>query len=272
MKVYLSRILKQICILLIALLLFANTKAESQLQFQIGLSKHSFLSGERIWLDASLSNISSDTVRIFGFFPPCQGSFCIALRDSNGNKLTYRGGWYHTTLNKGWLLHPDGNYYGSFDLVELFNTDKGILNNIWGNLPTGSYTVTASYLDIVSNNIQFEIIEPVGNEQNAYQMLQKAFMAIRQKHLHDTYTPKLEELVAKHPKSVYTEKALRELFRDDELLDEFPNSGYTERSLRTMTNALDPSDKTNLLQNVVKKHPNTRAANFAAQMLKLRKR
>jgi hypothetical protein len=266
-----THIMKSLAILVVFLLVSVSHDTagnDKQLQFKIGLSKQTFLMGETIWLDATLTNVSSDTVRIFGFFPPCQGPLNIELKDSIGKVMPYTGSIYEMTHNRGLILNPNEFYYGCFNLLELFNTDRGLLHDIWGKLPPGHYVVRAAYRNIPSvEQLEFEVIEPTEGETESYQILQDAFTALRQRES-ELRTQKLQELVAKFPNSVYAEKALRELFEEKELLQGFPNSGYTERSLRTLIDKMDSDKKKVFLQNVVKAYAGSRSAKFAQQMLK----
>jgi len=168
---------KRLIILVVFLLVstpFGITGDNHQLQFEIELSKSTFLVCEPIWLDATLTNVSSDTVRIFGFWPPCQGHrYNVELKDRQGNVVPYSGPDYHVVIGEGWTIEPQDEYYGCYNLLELFNTYRGLRSFFWQILPPGSYKVRASYENICSQEIEFEVVEPTESEKAAYQFLQK---------------------------------------------------------------------------------------------------
>jgi hypothetical protein len=166
------------------------------------------------------------------------------------------------------VLSTGEDYYGCFNLLELFNKSRGLLRHIWGELPIGHYILDASYQGIsASPQIGFDIVVPTDQETAPYQLLQDAFSAMRQDES-DVQARKLRELIEKFPGSVYVEKALRELFEDKELLRRFPNSGYTERSLMALTRELDPQSKETFLEEVIRTQSGSRSAKLAEQMLK----
>jgi hypothetical protein len=77
-----------IFLLLLVTVPLGATTDDQQLQLKIGLSKTTFLLNEPIWLDATLTNVSADTVRIFGFWPPAQGDrFGIEIKKRAGEIL-----------------------------------------------------------------------------------------------------------------------------------------------------------------------------------------
>jgi hypothetical protein len=234
--------------------------ADQRLQLEIGLSKQTYLAREPIWLDAVATNISSDTVRSWGFGPPCLESFHIEVRDSLGKVLPYTGPMWDYVRGDGFLMGPNEQYYGCYDLVYLFASSR--IHFWFGLIPPGKYSVRAGYEGAVTQEISFEIVEPTGQEKEVYQMLIKAFEIAPN-------SPVFREVVERYPKSVYAETAFRELFRRSELLKRFPNSGYTEISLSAATRELSREAKHEYLSEVINEYPETRAAKFAKQMLKM---
>jgi len=180
--------------------------------------------------------------------------------------MPYTGLQYDMTPNPGLILGPGEYYYGSFNLLELFNSNRGLLHHVWGEIPIGHYTLKATYQDIMSAQAEFDITAPAGNEAAPYQLLQDAFAA-RRRRQPDVHNRKMREIVDMFPNSVYAEKALRELFDDEVLLNRFPNSGYTEGSLMTLTRKLDSQSKKAFLENIIRTQPNSRSAKFAERML-----
>jgi hypothetical protein len=243
------------------------TEDDQKLQLEMELSKSTYLVGEPIWLDATLTNVSSDTVRIFGFFPPCQGHwFNIELKDQQGNVVPYSGPDYHVVIGEGWIIEPQEHYYGCYNLLELFNTKRSLYSFFWQILPPGSYKVRASYENICSQEIEFQVVEPKGDEKEAYQLFESAKTLMMQKEF-DLERQKLQELVNRFPQSAYAEKAHKELGQEKELLLKYPNSGYNGVNLKSLTRELASEQKQEFLGNVIRDHPETRSAKFARQML-----
>jgi hypothetical protein len=265
-----SRRLEFATIILLSLLIIAFHSANSEvsrLKLAISLSKNTYLLGECIWIDATGKNIGKDTVRFFGFFPLNHGPFYIEVKNFKGEIIPFSGGTYTTTNNTGWILEPEDEYLATYNLLEQFTTDKGILHHIWGKLPVGKYSVRASYREIQSNELSFEIVEPTGEEKLAYEMLQEGFVSWRRDRDRNTYAEKLLTLSNKYPKSVYAEKALHETFQHNDLLRRFPNSGYSECVLRRTTQ-MEAEEKKSFLRKIIADYPDTRAAKFAMQMSK----
>jgi len=257
-------------IMLILLLLLSvariETAGDRQLRLEIGLSKSTFLVAEPIWLDATLTNVSADTARIFGFWPPAQGDrFGIEIKDRQGKVLPHTGPRYNVVPGEGWTIKPQGQYYDCFNLLELFNTYRGLQSFFWQILPPGTYKVRANYENICSPEMEFEVVQPTEGEKEAYQLLEAAYTLL---HESDSCAQKLRELISRFPKSAYAEKAHRELFLRSELVQRFPNSGYNALNLAILTRELSTKEKREFLQEVIRDHPETRSAKFAQEMLK----
>jgi hypothetical protein len=250
-------VLKSLTMLVVFLLVSVShgtTGDNRKLQLEIGLSKETYLLNEPIWLDVTLTNVSADTLRIVPLDPPCQGGVGIELRDSL----------------KGFILNPGELCYDCFDLLQLYCSSKikGLIDAYFLRfLPTGKYKVRALYRSAYSQVIEFEIIEPIGDEKEAYQLLHKAFPFLLDKKT-DLMNQTLQELINRFPNSVYVEKAHRELFQRSELVEKFPNSGYNRVNLKVLTHKLAPREKREFLEKVIRYHPESRSANFAQQMLK----
>ncbi|MEW5994523.1 MAG: hypothetical protein AB1744_09020 [Candidatus Zixiibacteriota bacterium] len=228
-------------------------------QLEIELSKQTYLAREPIWLDAVATNISSDTVRTWGMFPLCDGPFHIEVRDSLGKALPYTGPVFDLYWGDGFLMGPNEQYYGCYDLVYLFASSR--IHFWFGLIPPGKYSVRAGYRGAVSQEISFEIVEPTGQEVEVCQMMVKAFES-------GAKTSLFREVVERYPKSsVYAETAFHRLYRGGEFLKRFPNSGYTDISLRSATRELSREAKHEYLSGMINEYPETRAAKFAKRML-----
>ncbi len=241
-------------------------------QLEIGLSKTTYLLRESIWLDAVATNVSSDTIRSRGMFPPCLGPLHVEVTDNMGKVLPYTGPIYDGVWGDGFLVKPNEQYYGCFDLLDLFAFSR--ISTSLGIIPTGKYSVRALFGGAVSQEIAFEVVEPTMQEAEAYQMLIKACENLRASLFREgvDQSPKslyaeFRDVVERYPKSVYAETAFRRLRPWDEFLKRLPNSGHAEMILRNSTEQLTREEKRKYLTEVVSAYPETRAARFARQML-----
>ena len=105
------------------------------------------------------------------------------------------------TPNPGLTLGSGEYYYGCLNLLELFNSSRGLIHHIWGELSIGHYFLKATYQDLPSAQCEFDIIAPSGNEVAPYQLLQDAFAARRQRQP-GVHNRKLREIVDIFPNMV----------------------------------------------------------------------
>lgn len=263
-------------LLMIAIFLLGNTAAQAQpLKLEIGLSKNIYLEGEPIWLDATLTNISSDTVRIWGMCLSCQYGFIVELKNEKGKILPYKGVKRNVILGPGFIIHPKETYYECYDLVQAFSQERILSRFFLTALDSGKYSVKAKYglkkgeviESIESNEISFEIKPPTGKEAKTYQLLKNA----HKNFCAENYTlmrQNLERILTEFPQSVYGQKACKELFRRKTLIEKFPDSGFTKSSLRVLTRKMTEEKKQTFLQKIIKEHPDTRSAKFAQKILR----
>jgi hypothetical protein len=263
-----------IVLLLMQLIPNVSLAADQRLQLEISLSKEIYILREPIWLDVTLTNITADTIRIIRLDPPCQGGVGIVLRDSIGREIPYTGPSIMLGPRKDFILDPGEQYYDCFNLLELYPSSKikGLIDAYFlPYLLPGRYKVRAQYRSAYSQEIEFEVIEPSGDEREAYQLLRKAFTFLLDKKS-DLMIEKFQEVVDKYPTSVYAEKAFKELFRRREMLQRFPNSGYNQVILRILTGKMPEENREEFLEVIVNEHPGSRAAKFAEQMIKMRQK
>lgn len=260
-------------LLMISIFLLWNTASQSEtLKLNIGLSKTAYLEGEPIWLDAFLSNVSPDTLRIWGMCLPCQSGFSIELKNEKGEVLPYKGDKWNFILGHGFLLHPQEVYYECYDLVQAFSQEISLSRFFLTALESGKYNAKARYglkkgEVIESNEISFEVRSPTGEEAKAYQLFKNAhknFCAGNETLMRQD----LEKILTQYPKSVYAEKACKELFKRNQLLEKYPNSGFTQTTLIVLTDKMTKEKKEEFLKKVIEDHPGTRSAKFAQKMLR----
>ncbi|MGB2697981.1 MAG: hypothetical protein WBD28_09025, partial [Candidatus Zixiibacteriota bacterium] len=245
-----------------------NLKADNTpLKLEIKTSKEVFLRSEPIWIDAILSNISQDTVRVYGLCLPCQSRFHVEVKDEKGNTLKYTGPVYDMIPGSGWIMHPEESYHKCLNLLDYFFQYKNLIELVFlKGLKPGTYTVRARYETTNSNEVKFEVKEPEQSEKEAYQLVKDAYYSQTKKP--DSTSEYFKQLVNSFPKSAYAEIGYKELYHDKKLLENFPNSGYTERTLERLTDTLSLEQKYEFLHKVINKHPNTRSTKFAEKMLK----
>jgi len=257
--------------------LLSNGPVQAQsLRLDIGLSDTTYYVCQSIWLDAILTNISEDTVRIFGFEFPGGDLLNIVLTDESGDTL--RPGFPGAFLVdwQGVLLYPKETYYETFDLTYIFVYQGPVPGNPAFQQPpslaAGRYEVYAEYpageSKLSTPKLTFEVVEPTGAEREAFGLYVEAYRSRKRKD-DSLAVQQLNKLVTDYPKSVYAEKAYLRLHKDDELLEKCPDSGY-HRRLRGRIDKLSEEEKQRFLQKVIKEHPNTRSARFAEQLLRLR--
>jgi hypothetical protein len=256
-------------------LLWANLVQAQTLKLEISLSKQVYLEGEPIWLDCWLTNIGEDTLRTWGLCLQCYWGPQVLVIDSKGDTLPYTGphwevAWRPGTI-PGFILQPQESDYDCYDLVESFHQKPSLYSFYLTALDTGEYRVKARYRRAESKEFRFEVKPPEADEAKAYQLLKDAlgFLISRNDSLeHQSLT----ELLAKYPSSVYAPKACRLLFRWEDILDRYPDSGFSENAIRNLTgekSGMTEEEKKEFLQKIIKKHPETRSAKFAEQMLRL---
>jgi hypothetical protein len=259
-------------LLMIGIFLLWNTTVQAQtLKLEISLSKAVYLEGEPVWLDATLTNISSDTVRIWGMCLSCQYGFIVELKNEKDKILPYKGVKRNVILGPGFIIRPKEIYYECFDLVQAFSQERSLSRFFLTAIYSGKYRLKAKYglwkgEVIESNEISFEIKSPTGEEAKAYKFLIDAhqnFCAGKDTLMRQS----LDRLLTQFPKSIYAEKACQLLFERKDLLEKFPDSGFTQTSLDVLTFRMTEEKKQEYLQTVIKKYPKTRSAKFAQQML-----
>lgn len=256
-------------ILIILCLSNLETKAQ-ELKLEISLSKVTHLEMEAIWLDASLTNMGKDTIRIMGIGLPSGWGFKLEIKDEMGNILKYTGPEYDYAAGPGYLLNPGESYYECFNLPECFGKVHFLEDFFLPTLRIGKYTAKGEYWlrrdsKISSNEIRFEVKSPMGDEKKAYELFKKA-REYRFAKEHDLKNV-LKELLVSYPKSVYAERASKELLDRETFLDKFPNSGFNQTALRALAR-MAKQKKDEFLKKVIGKYPDTRSAKFAEKILR----
>ncbi len=270
-----------------------NTILAQDWNFEIKLSKQSYILHEKIWLDATITNITSESIRTNGIVAPNHLGFIIEIKDNSGNIIEYTGPVWSFASGPGTYLIKSGEYqYKCFDLLKSFGDIKGtsgylVQYQYFPFLPIGNYTVQAQFEGVTSNEQTFDVIEPIGTEKEALELMVDAWSLWKQRD-NDPSGRKYQEIIDKFPNSVYaetclenarvyTDNTIEKYFREGiaydkiglykELLQKFPNSGNSIDWLNAIIHDMDQAEKEKVINKTLENHPNTRIAKFAKQML-----
>lgn len=268
-------------------------------EFKIELSKKNYLLGENIWLDVTITNISPDTQISAAIIAEKGPGFTFVVRDSLGESVDFTGYYssavYHPDV---YLIEPGRELYRCFNLSWLYRSMaenpgsysiKGIID-----LPFES---DCYFDDLLSNKLSFNIIEPAGECQEAYEL---STTALEYDNRSDSAKLYHQALLDRYPETVYAAKSFHDLRRSEivhinsrygepfdlvsyanlikyanVILFPYPNSGNSEFRLRWILLRMQQYEKSivdNFLRNVSKAAPSTRLARFADQRLFIRDR
>lgn len=248
--------------------------ANNQVTFRIE-AKDKYLVGEPIWVDLYVTNNGKEeaTIRPLDTW---WWEFKVHLVNSKGDTAKYSGYLVEGTPRPGPSIRPEETYYHCFNLSEDFGTwideYRPPLLKI---LKPGSYTLQVSQKGIVSNKIEFKVESPTGDEKKAYSL----YLEAARYHLN---IQKADELLHKYPRSVYADLACYEMgvsygMDNDvqtylkyakKLISDYPNSGFIQRVLWDTVKNKTQTQQKNELAEIIKNHPDTRAARFAEKLLK----
>lgn len=260
---------------------------------EIELSEQTYILHQPIWLDITLTNNTSDTLRTDGLEAPNNHyQFTIEFKDVNGDAIEYTGPMYSFASVPGRLLLEAGEQdYGCYDLLRLFgatvdNSGFTVLYWRFPYIPAGTYTVQVHFEGIPSNKLTMDIVEPVGHEKEVLDLIEKASSTWAQ----DNTEPSaliFQEIVGRFPNSVFAEQCfylstiylqttmdgMRQGVYDKrvlkrEMLRNYPNSGNSKSWLFAVTYELGDDAKATIVNKVIEDSPNTRGSRFAKQMLR----
>jgi len=262
-------------------LLAGSAPAQSQrLNLEIGLSQTQYLRYEPIYVDVTLTNLTSDTVRTIVMDPAAgHHSLDIELINDKGDTFKYSGGIETLTpaFAEGVPMSPAETWYECIDLL-LTNAirDTNLFTRTFlPSLPVGDYKVQLSHTGISSEQLEFNVRAPEGEELLAYQAMLETYRPDGKPILAvDGLIPRWEAFLAKYPDSRYSEKVARDLNvsngGDAKFLERFPNSGNSLSAVCQLMKSAE--DKQAFLKKVIADHPGTRSAKFAEQLLRRREK
>ena len=277
----------KIFIILGVLFASPSTRAGAELKIDIWIDKDDFLTHEPIVVHYTVANIGDSTAYLN--FQRMEEDFVI--EDKNGNR--YRS-HIRGTYGGGELFAPGETYTGNLDI-----------GGRYGVTGVGEYTChihsyplfcsDAEFLN--SNTIEFKVIEPKGEEEKTLHLFleaEKLKYARSEAGGPDLSKKepaflKYQELVDRYPRSVYAPKALdaaagvyfysqnleqrrRIIPVCLRLIEEYPDSYYFHLSftelLHTYEILKDKDGAVKAIQDLIKKHPNTRISEEAERRLK----
>ena len=245
---------------------------EEKLKIEIDLYKTELLLMEPVWMDVTLSNLSSDSIRTSFLCPECtDGSLVVKLFDTGGNLITYSGPSINSIggLESTFLINAGENYTRVINLQRFFGVhEHGLYGAVFMNyIPVGSYVIQISLPGYPIKKIEFKIIEPIGRDKDEYDATYKAYLAKRDTESNNVFN----EFINKYPTSVYLEKILKDSNRYSELIGRFPNSGFSDSILKSLVRQLPVEKKQEFLQKIILNNPNSRSAKYAKQILNKQK-
>ena len=198
---------------ILSFLIFINlfSKAQSRLVLNLLLDKTEYLVAEQIPVGIEVTNVSNN--QIVDLILPLNGVGCrFKLFDQYGNEIDDNG----FSITGDWAKYtvmPGGQLFGIENIVDMFG-DFISLATTFKKLEKGRYTLFAYYdgsyynnkFDTCSTHITFSIIEPSGEEANAFKMYYDIIWEARGggtiKSTEELVT-KLHDFEKKYPASIY---------------------------------------------------------------------
>lgn len=286
----------------LTLLSFTTKNIEAQTALNLTLEKSVFLVDEQIWIEVEEKNISNESV-FSSILRPSADLYCkIKLRDSKGKEWPYRGGVGFIPYQpnwKGYELAPQESRFLVKEILGIFgNQDES--HRFVFHLPPEHYSLQiilhanyhwiagfnelvksfgeeahniADKRTVISNAVEFEIIEPTGIEKSVHNKLLNAYRLTWQikqgSKVQKDIVPIFESILNENPNSVYTiatHMGLRTTFSED-----YGNRMNLTKDLYRFRNniycksLIDPLKKETALENLPKlkvKYPGSKLAKY----------
>ncbi len=255
---------------------------------EISLDKESYVLHEPIWLDMTLTNLTSDTMRTTALSALHEFDKAVDLRNSDGTAVEYTGHIPLVAYGPGILFEAGGQRYGCWNLQLKYglrpgNSEYSVIGFRFPTMPRGTYTVQVELEGLVSNELSFTIVEPSGAEREALLQIENASAMSTQDT--DMASQTFDDVVDRFPGSAFAEKCYylsryyspeiqaaiqRNTFDERvihrEMLQKYPNSGRSIGWVRSAVKGLEDSEKLAFLDSLSERNRGTRAAKFANQM------
>jgi hypothetical protein len=274
----------------VALVFRSSQLFSSDIACSISVDKKLFLKCENVWLTVTVTNTTSKSLHINA---PLPSSSCLKLVIKNLQGKEFRrferspfSSWNHREK-----LLPGKSVQETFPLLPTFGTaSEGesrpfyFLYVATSYFPPENYAVTAEYESgvgkVVSNTVNFEVVEPTGSEKDA---LASFVAAVQRQYENDAEgsATLLKTFAERYPQSAYAPMALYEVaralqFRDKKkaidaanyLMEKYPNT-YSGRDGQIFALGRLPAQQHyELLQSSLRKFPNTIVGKNAEKTLK----
>jgi hypothetical protein len=264
--------------------------SENGIRGIIIIDKATFLEGEPIWVTSSAVNAGTKPLKWWYLE---ENRF--DLKNSNGKSYEYKCGKSRHGTTDSWPLtlrpgeeadHWTGHIlscYGNYNFSPHY-----ILSPDQYTIQAISYSYDPEIQkreEIRSDVVRFEVIEPKGEEKEAFELLKKGyqfewkdlqkslgyFRMLIQKYPKSTYSPSaMHYMIVNTSVRIGQEEAL-ELIR--EMIDRYPNSRHTIRNLRTISiyytnrGIYDEELIKNELREIGEKHKGTKVEESVKEML-----
>jgi len=241
------------------------------IDFTISLERQTYLLSEPIWVDVSAKNMSKEEIRILPLVLSCLECLNIIVINSTGDTLYYHGIVHDVTRPPtGYVTDPGETRSNYLNLLEGFG-EKLDGFGIRHFLKPDKYFIVAIYdCMIKSNEIEFEVVAPKGDEKKAYALLKEGYDYHIQLKI-GKFNEKLEELVSKYPESAYADLAYYEMTywsEDSEdaekygkkLIFKYPNSRFSRFAFWKMLRGKTRNQQIQFLKDIIKKLPMETAA------------
>lgn len=250
-------------------------EAESPLSLEIFLEEGTYLVGEPIWLDVTLSNTGRDTA-VVDYAPICMECLTFqCLITADGDTLSYSGGPPGLWLVKARQILPGQALRESLNLLDYYGAPVSGTDDFERLIPQGTYSVRAFDGGIASNQLSVTVIEPSGLDYSIYEVMHDAYVLIGSSQWRGAAT-RLEALLPSLDDSPYRAKvyymlALAALPPANEkyiaacrrIVEGTPNSHYAEYGVQGILRTMSFSEAKTFVEDLERRMPDSRAAEAA---------
>jgi len=306
--------------------IYSQEKYPDALSLTLRLEKYNYMVDEPIYYELAEKNVSDRIISTSPMRPSAIYWFKIILTNSRGDTLLYKGGqgFFNIVRDKhGVILQPGETIYDVRNLLGIFGENDeshGITlylpphkykikiihytNTHWPlefneamATTKGDYNQAINIIDkmaIESNEVEFEVVEPQGEEKRVQAKLLNAYNILQQIAGREPIEiiPILNEIVDNYPNSVYAKPAYYQMklflspssrsqtrWDEDKILRKYSNSffiypiiemkgvAYTKNALELLPNDYDVAYTKNALESLVKDYPNTKLEEYTYNII-----
>jgi hypothetical protein len=253
------------------------------LKFAISLDKEKYLVNEPIWLTLVLENTGKQQVYVPRIHP-LDNKLTIFVVSMDGDTL-------ESSYISGNRIGPE---YLTFDKNEKDIYFLNILSAAYSVgtrseeaffsrlIQKGEYTIQAKLgyrhkegnTQILSNKLSFKVENPTGKEKETYGLLIRGRRLYRERK-RDEGAEMLWRIIKEYPNSAYRDAAYDQLsFQFDhreialQFIQKYPNTGLVASVIFSATPKKGkPAERKKFFEDIIKSHPNTKAAMYAENQL-----